>query len=239
MLVLDNPTAHCACCGRQFPAADIARHLDDCASRQEAAAKADGGRRKRQKLYHLRVGAHTGHVLHLEVRGNALLEDLDQYLRHIWLECCGHMSGLLIDGTFYTPEIFAEDAPEEGEETMDVEVARVFKPGMAMRYEYDFGSTTELEIRVVGEREGRATTARPVALLARNDHKPPPCEACDREAALICLQCQYDGDAAQALVCEAHSRRHRKHDDYGAPMPIVNSPRTGVCGYVGPALPPY
>lgn len=238
MLVLDNPRARCAYCEREFAAAGMARHLDACASRKEAVAKADGGRRKRQTLYHIRVGAYTGHLLHLEVRGNALLDDLDQYLRHIWLECCGHMSGFMIDGTFYTPAHFAEDMPAE-DETMDVEVAKVFTPGLAIHYEYDFGSTTELELRVVREREGRATTAEPVALLARNSHKPPACGACDREATLICLQCQYGGDAALAPVCEAHSRRHRKHHDYGAPMPIVNSPRTGVCGYVGPALPPY
>ncbi|MBK6433513.1 hypothetical protein [Candidatus Amarolinea dominans] len=28
--------------------------------------------------------------LHLEMRGKATLKDLDEYLRAIWLECCGH-----------------------------------------------------------------------------------------------------------------------------------------------------
>lgn len=29
------------------------------------------------------------------------------------------------------------------------------------------------------------------------------------------------------------------HDDYGEPIELVNSPRLGMCGYTGPADPPY
>jgi hypothetical protein len=47
--------------------------------------------------------------------------------------------------------------------------------------------------------------------------------------------------------CEACGRTH-EHEYYGsgdeesAPewaMPLVNSPRVGLCGYTGPADPPY
>lgn len=239
MLALERPTGGCAYCEREFAAAGMAKHLAACASRKEAVAKADRGRRKRQTHYHVHVHSpYTGHFLHLEVCGNALLDDLDHYLRHIWLECCGHMSAFVIDGTFYTPQHLAVDMPAE-DEMMDVEAAKVLKRGLAARYEYDFGTTTELELKVVEEREGRATTADPVALLARNKHKPPGCAMCDGEATWICLQCQYDGDGTRALVCDAHTREHDKHDDYGVPMPIVNSPRVGVCAYGGPAEPPY
>jgi hypothetical protein len=31
--------------------------------------------------------------LFLDIALNATLEDLDAFLRQIWLECCGHMSG--------------------------------------------------------------------------------------------------------------------------------------------------
>ncbi|HEX7243833.1 MAG TPA: hypothetical protein VF263_26335, partial [Longimicrobiaceae bacterium] len=45
-------------------------------------------------LVHLQVeDAWTGQYwLHLEMNGSAALDDLDDYLRVIWLECCGHMS---------------------------------------------------------------------------------------------------------------------------------------------------
>jgi len=29
------------------------------------------------------------------------------------------------------------------------------------------------------------------------------------------------------------------HKNYGDPLPLMNSPRTGMCGYTGPATPPY
>jgi len=45
-------------------------------------------------LYHLQVQDDWGgdFWLHLEMPGKATLEDLDYYLRAIWLECCGHLS---------------------------------------------------------------------------------------------------------------------------------------------------
>ena len=48
---------------------------------------------RNQTLYHLQVqDAWDGNYwLHLEMRGSATLEDLDFYLREIWLECCGHL----------------------------------------------------------------------------------------------------------------------------------------------------
>ena len=37
-------------------------------------------------------------------------------------------------------------------------------------------------------------------------------------------------------LCDAHAEEH-EHDDML--MALVNSPRTGMCGYDGPAEPPY
>ena len=31
------------------------------------------------------------------------------------------------------------------------------------------------------------------------------------------------------LLCDEHARDYR-HEDYGEPMPAVNSPRVGLCG---------
>lgn len=40
------------------------------------------------------------------------------------------------------------------------------------------------------------------------------------------------------FLCDHHAQDH-PHDNYGDPMPLVNSPRVGMCGYEGPAEPPY
>ena len=47
-----------------------------------------------QTLVQLRVTAamSPAHWLDLEIRDDAKLESLDQFLRHIWLECRGHRS---------------------------------------------------------------------------------------------------------------------------------------------------
>ena len=52
----------------------------------------------------------------------------------------------------------------------------------------------------------------------------------------------YDKEDEACEFCEDHIYEHMEengHNDYGGPMPIVNSPRMGVCGYAGPAKPPY
>ena len=39
--------------------------------------------------------------MHLEIPVEATLRDLDQFLRDIWLECCGHLSAFTIGSTQY------------------------------------------------------------------------------------------------------------------------------------------
>lgn len=39
------------------------------------------------------------------------------------------------------------------------------------------------------------------------------------------------------MLCQQHAETH-PHDD-GDPLSIVNWPRMGMCGYDGPAEPPY
>jgi len=53
--------------------------------------------------------------MHLELPANATLEDLDSFLRDIWLECCGHLSAFRIEGKEYLSE-----PSEFDEEGMDV-----------------------------------------------------------------------------------------------------------------------
>ena len=38
-------------------------------------------------------------------------------------------------------------------------------------------------------------------------------------------------------LCDRHAEGH-PHVNYGSLVPMVNSSRTGMCGYVGPADPP-
>ena len=64
--------------------------------------------------------------------------------------------------------------------------------------------------------------------LARNDPPPIVCEVCGKPAVQVCSQCIYSGEG---WVCDEHAADH----PYGEEMmlPVVNSPRVGMCGYTG------
>jgi hypothetical protein len=229
-------TGACVYCGKAMTRGGLARHLRTCAQRQQAIATANAKRGQDQTLYHLQVQDAWGgaYWLHLEMCGNATLKDLDFYLREIWLECCGHLSAFEIGPVRYT-QILDDGMGWGQEQSMNVRVHKLFRPGMEIPYEYDFGTTSELVIKVVDQRQGKPTTRNPIVLMARNAFEPPPCAICGQPAESVCAECVWD-DPQAAVLCQDHASEH-EHDDML--MPIVNSPRTGMCGYTGPAEPPY
>ena len=226
----------CVFCSREMTRGGLSKHLKSCPERLEAQAAAQG---RAQKLYHLLVqDAWEGYYwLHLEMRSDADLEDLDDYLRAIWLECCGHLSGFHVGEVFYT-QIFEDGMGIGIEEPMDIEVRGLFSPGLTIDYKYDFGSTSELTIKVVDERHGAPLSRHPIFLMARNKMEPVACMECGQPAAYICIECLYERDDGVCELCEQHAEEH-ECSEYGGPVPLVNSPRVGVCGYDGLAEPPY
>ena len=105
-----------------------------------------------------------------------------------------------------------------------------FHVGKTLGYEYDFGSTTELKIKAVGERT-REKTGDTIVLLARNTAPKIPCGECDAVAKSICPYCSYD---ASGWLCKKCMKKHERECEGGdMALPVVNSPRAGVCGYVG------
>ncbi len=227
----------CAFCSKEMTRGGLARHLRACAKRQEAQVEAEKSRRHRQKLYHLLVHDTWSGVywLRLEMRGDATLKDLDFYLREIWLECCGHLSQFEIGQVSYM-QLLNDGMAWREERSMNVRVDTLFQLGMEIPYEYDFGSTTELIIKVVDVREGKPLTEHPIVLMARNNAFKPTCTMCGQPATDLCSECMYARDDGRCELCAEHAAEH-EHEDML--LAIVNSPRVGVCGYDGPAEPPY
>lgn len=60
---------------------------------------------------------------------------------------------------------------------------------------------------------------------------------CNQPARRLCPECMIE-DEESGMLCDACAENH-PHDNYGDPIPIANSPRVGLCGYTGPADPPY
>ncbi len=217
----------CAYCGRAFTRSGIARHLDACVKRKEVIAAADRKRGKPMPLLHMEARPSVGgdYWLHLEVEGTATFGDLDDYLRVIWLECCGHMSRFSAKGS-------------REEVGMGRKVAQVFRPGVELTHTYDFGTRSVTLVTALTVREGRPTTEDPIVLMARNEPPVRPCQECGSPATHLCLECVQECDEEQpGNLCEEHAGTH-PHEDY-EPMPLINSPRMGMCAYDGPGEPPY
>ena len=179
-------TGTCAACDRELAKAAMTKHLAGC---PEPSLD-------RETRLHIVVEGNPPSIfwLHLAVKPSATLADLDHFLRAIWLECCGHLSVFRIaDVPYFSP---GADLPGR---KMDVAVEKVLRPELKFDYEYDFGSTTALKLRVLGACRGRVGAA-PIDLLARN--KPPALAcACGKPATEICTH------AARSPCCRWSTRR--------------------------------
>ena len=103
----------------------------------------------------------------------------------------------------------------------------ILTPGQKLIYEYDFGSTTELLLNVISEFEGTLKKGK-VEILARNEAPRIKCNQCEKPATTICTDCFYDD---QGWLCDDCARKHDCDEEMS--LLLVNSPRTGVCGYEG------
>lgn len=212
----------CELCGTTVTKRSMAKHLQTCLEQHEAK-EAEKKPAEEVRLFHILVEGYSPYWLHIEARADTTLKKLDAFLRDIWLECCGHLSAFHTSGRSYMYY-----AIELGDRNMNAKLSTVLAPGVVMEHEYDFGSSTELRLKVLGERTGRATR-RPVRLLARNDPPASVCQECGEPATQVCTQCLWD--EAQGWFCDKCSAEHACDEDMF--LPVVNSPRVGVCGYSG------
>lgn len=220
----------CAFCQRTLSKPAMIRHLASCEQRVAVQAK-KGNRQKPQqtRTFHLVVEAYRlpMYWMHLEVDTATSLETLDRFLRDIWLECCGHLSEFTIGGVHYTVDAGIDPYWDRNQKNMRVRLDEVLSPGQTCSYEYDFGSTTELTVKVISEREVEGK-AMPIQVLARNTPQFIPCDVCGKPATSSCTQCIYDDEG---YLCDACVKNHQCGEEML--LPLVNSPRAGVCGYTG------
>jgi hypothetical protein len=217
----------CAFCGYETTKGSMVKHLAQCPRRQAQIASAAQTNLKPETLYYLRMqdAYDSNFWLDVEVRGSATLKDIDTYLRAIWLECCGHLSQFSVGGW---------RGAEIGKSRR---VDAVFQGDVELTHIYDFGTSSETRIKAMGQRTEVPLSVRPMVLMARNALPEATCIECGQPASHLCMECLIEEQAAGTL-CEQHAGTH-PHEDYGEPIELVNSPRLGMCGYTGPAEPPY
>lgn len=195
---------YCYLCGAELGKAAIKNHLLKAHNEPDAE----------QRCYLLKVeGAHNkDYWLYLDVSVGTTLSRLDAFLRDIWLECCGHLSAFSRAG---------------GREISESRKWSAFAIGDKLLHEYDFGSTTETLITIMGESQ-RKKQKGAVRLLARNVPPTFECGVCGKLAAHICVECIYESD--NPFLCDECGDKH-EHEEMM--LPVTNSPRMGVCGYGG------
>ncbi len=189
------------------------RHLDACVPAVE------GG------TLHLVVDA-GAHWLHLAGAPDLRLEELDAFLRAFWLECCDHLSSFEIGGRVFCAG--AKRVARFGAASTRARVADALIQGEVCRYTYDLGTPTELLVKRRRFAPSLPAGAR-LAVLARNLPLSIPCAECHEPATELCSLCQ-------VALCEDCAKEHV--DERGCEeglLPLLDSPRVGVCAYVGPA----
>jgi len=239
----------CLFCGKTFAKAGINRHLATHLSEKVETGKP--GKSFLVKVETDKRWGSTPYFLSLWIDGEAKMDDFDHFLRAIWLECCGHLSAfrnpkMRRSGVGMFDEMDAYEYLEKGnvakyekimEETSgQIPMSRKAKDalykGLVLEYEYDFGSSTELTITVMDAYPIKAD--KEIVLLSRNEPLELMCTICGKvPATQICSVCMYDDDA---MFCDKCAKKHAKEcEDFAdyASMPVVNSPRMGVCAYEG------
>lgn len=198
----------CKFCGQDFTKRTIVGHLDVCKKRKE---------KKTSDVQGLRLSIYDAWIkdfwLIVEVDKLAKFKELDQLIRDVWVECCGHLS------------MFGDYSAKIGKTRV---IFDTVQSGDSIPYVYDFGTSTELEIKVLGYTKYKLVGKKHVEVIARNYMPFVLCVECDnKHATHICTECS---DEQLAFLCKNCVKKH--DEDKGCYiLEIANSPRSGVCGY--------
>lgn len=212
MLDYEAPDSSCRMCGKTYGKRGIGRHVTACLKKRFSENVVKGAK----NFCHLQVSDPYGkdYFLHLLVPPGSSLDDLDSYLRDIWLECCGHLSS-------FSQGRWGDELP------MNLSIEALTRDGVTLNYVYDFGSSTELVVKFIKVYNGFGDDE--IELLVRNAQPIYACNECGKLPAVkICTECSWDGEG---WLCRQCAEKH-SCDEYMF-LPVVNSPRVGVCGYDG------
>ena len=184
----------------------------------------------------VRVTGHSPirHWLYARMGRHATLRSLDSLLRSTWLDCCGHLSSFSAGGISYESSDVDMDYYDRDTAMMDVNAIKVLAEHGSLRYEYDYGTTTELFVQMAAMCPGAGIRPRGAELVAMNVDIPYDCTECGGRGAAecVCINCQWSD--RETLLCAGCAREHRHDDDSGPEVHLlsaVNSPRMGMCAY--------
>jgi len=216
-----NSEGVCKFCNKTISGRAIKKHISDCKEIKHSQEM----EKKLQKIYTMKAFIEPFWI-YFDIDSKSTLKDIDNFLRNVWLECCGHLSSFEFGNITYDSDYDGENSDGD---MKDISLSKVFKPGISSRYQYDFGTTTELNVECISERIGEI---KEIYIIARNNMPKIKCSKCGKPPTKICSCC---GDL-DSIFCDDCTKKNicltcKEEDMF---LPIINSPRTGQCGYTGP-----
>ena len=184
----------CIFCDKVYSQTGIRKHLLTHLRKKEEGYAG----KKRGVSYLVKVKA-AEMFLMLWVDGKTTYGEIDDFLGSIWLDCCGHLSSF-VDNTAkrekgYTHEdvgdylkgmVFGRDDSDddlcEGEINKKTCITDNYLKGKKIQYDYDFGSTTQLDIILIDQINIPATNS--IVLLSRNEPLEILCDKCGKKSAV-------------------------------------------------------
>lgn len=203
----------CYYCNKELTEKTIKRHMKNCSEMKKKIEELSDGNKKQRNQFIVAIKSKydkNDYCIYLSIDENLGLLHIDQFLRDVWLECCGHLSAFKIKGKIYQ------------DYSMDTRIKDILNVNEKFEYEYDFGSTTELILEVVDIIEVPASFSQ-IEIIARNNEVTHYCEICNAEAEYF----NYENDHWECRKCID------KNNDMIAKFDYCNSPRDGVCCYGG------
>ena len=224
----------CRFCGESFSRAAMAIHVNICRDRWNGDRLKTPSSGAAERSFDVAVIGDSWlftYWMYIQANEDTTLRELDAFLRDTWLECCGHLSQFTINEVNYS----INPVPGTGDRSMKAKLGDVLREGAIFAHDYDFGTTTTLDLKVVSARQASSARGkRKIMVLARNDSPEIACDACKSKIATnVCSQCIREG--RKAWLCDNCSPKHKcvREDGEEMLLPVVNSPRVGICGYTG------
>ena len=205
----------CLYCEELLLQKEIGKHL----AKHLAQMEKESIDKNPSKYVHVEVDAEEM-FLQILVKGDAKMKVIDEFLRGVWLECCGHMSEFRHKNFKIKKKDLVED---------------IFQPRIKIFHDYDFGTTTRVFLKT--HKQYQLDLKEKLILLSRNEPLKLMCSICKKKPAVsLCAICLYEEESFFCEKCgEKHAETCEDFADY-AEMPIVNSPRMGQCGYMSGSI---
>lgn len=164
----------CYYCGKSINTRTAKRHIKSCIKRLEKVEESKIQSRSFKEKFILKITEKYRkdiYALYIAIDAMASLEDLDVFIRRVWVECCNHLSSFRINNENYYSDskmFNSQILYDEEENTYHEKLFDLLEEGTKFTYEYDFGSTTQLDIEVV-EVFDAGDSLPAIEILARNN----------------------------------------------------------------------